>query len=133
MIKDRRTASTIVITLVVTALGIMISNTANAPTKTEHVWTVEDSKAYAHDTVNAWSANQFRCLEKLWHKESNWRANAFNDVKVMGKNAGGIPQILGMSPTTPPTEQIDRGFAYIMYRYGTPCQAWKFHMRKGWY
>jgi len=133
MIKDRKNISTVVITLVVAIVGVMISNTAHAPTKTTHVWTVEDSKAYAHDTVNAWSANQFRCLEKLWRKESNWRANAFNDVKVMGKNAGGIPQILGMSPTTPPTEQIDRGFAYIMYRYGTPCQAWKFHMRKGWY
>lgn len=123
------------LTLLLIALFMLagILQVNEAPTRKVHVWTVEDSKAYAHDTVNAWSANQFRCLEKLWHKESNWRANAFNDVKVMGKNAGGIPQILGMSPTTPPTEQIDRGFAYIMYRYGTPCQAWKFHVKKGWY
>ena len=101
--------------------------------KEVHVWTVEDSKAYAHDVVNAWSANQFLCLEKLWMKESNWRHSAYNDVKVMGKNAGGIPQLLGLSPSTPPTLQIDRGFSYIMYRYGTPCKAWKFHQKEGWY
>lgn len=134
MIKERKTTSTLIITAVVATLAIVASNVANAPTKeVVHVWTIEDSKAYALDTINAWSANQFQCLEKLWHKESNWRSNAYNDIKVMGKNAGGIPQLLGLPPSTPPTQQIDRGFSYIMYRYGTPCQAWKFHQRKGWY
>lgn len=96
-------------------------------------WNVADSKAYARDTVQAWADNQYLCLVKLWHKESNWRPEAYNKVKVMGKNAGGIPQILGMSVDTPAPMQIDRGFAYIMHRYGTPCMAWKFHQRKGWY
>jgi len=98
-----------------------------------HVWDIEDSKAYAKDVVTEWSDNQFVCLEKLWTKESNWRPEAYNDIKVMGKNAGGIPQMLGMSPQTPPTLQIERGFKYIMYRYGSPCKAWKFHQQKGWY
>lgn len=98
-----------------------------------HVWDKEDSKAYAKDVVHEWSDRQFVCLEKLWTKESNWRPEAYNDIKVMGKNAGGIPQMLGMSPSTPPTLQIERGFKYIMYRYGTPCQAWKYHKKNGWY
>ena len=101
--------------------------------KPVHVWTIEDSKAYANDVVNEWSHRQFVCLEKLWTKESNWRPEAYNDIKVMGKNAGGIPQMLGMSPSTPPTQQIERGFKYIMYRYGTPCEAWKYHKQNGWY
>lgn len=96
-------------------------------------WTVEDSKAYAHDVVQAWADNQYLCLEQLWTKESNWRSNAYNKVKVMGKNAGGIPQILGLDPRTPAPLQIDRGMKYIIHRYGTPCMAWKFHQRKGWY
>jgi hypothetical protein len=96
-------------------------------------WVVEDSKAYAQDVVLAWADNQYLCLEKLWTKESNWRPEAYNKIKVMGKNAGGIPQILGMSTQTPAPKQIDRGFAYIMHRYGTPCMAWKFHQQKGWY
>ena len=96
-------------------------------------WKVADSKAYAQDVVLAWADNQYLCLEKLWTKESNWRPEAYNKVKVMGKNAGGIPQILGMSTQTPAPKQIDRGFAYIMHRYGTPCMAWKHHEKKGWY
>lgn len=96
-------------------------------------WVIEDSKAYAQDVVLAWASNQYKCLDKLWTQESNWRAEAYNKVKVMGKNAGGIPQILGLDPKTPAPLQIDRGFAYIMHRYGTPCMAWKFHQRKGWY
>ena len=96
-------------------------------------WVVQDSKAYAQDVVLAWANNQYECLDKLWTQESNWRAEAYNKIKVMGKNAGGIPQILGLDPKTPAPLQIDRGFAYIMHRYGTPCTAWKFHERKGWY
>lgn len=96
-------------------------------------WKVEDSKAYAHDVVQAWADNQYLCLEKLWTRESNWRSEAYNKVKVMGKNAGGIPQILGLDPRTPAPLQIDRGMKYIIHRYGTPCMAWKFHQRKGWY
>jgi len=109
-----------------------VNRTESSPTQIRE-WTVADSKAYAHDVVQSWADNQYLCLEKLWTKESNWRANAYNKVKVMGKNAGGIPQILGLDPKTPAPLQIDRGFDYIMHRYGTPCMAWKFHQRKGWY
>lgn len=100
---------------------------------TPREWVVKDSKAYAKDVVSAWADNQYECLDKLWTKESNWRPNAFNKQKVMGKNAGGIPQILGMSTKVPAPLQIDRGMKYIIHRYGTPCMAWKFHQRKGWY
>lgn len=119
-------------TFIILAIGITHIGETVKP-KTAHVWTVEDSKAYAKDVVHEWGMNQFRCLEKMWTKESNWRSNAYNKVKVMNRNAGGIPQLLGLSPQTPPTEQIDRGFSYIMYRYGTPCMAWKFHQKNGWY
>lgn len=108
------------------------ANRTDAPVPVRE-WKVADSKAYAKDVVQAWADNQYLCLEKLWQKESNWRPEAYNKIKVMGKNAGGIPQILGMSTQTPAPLQIDRGFGYIMHRYGTPCTAWRFHERKGWY
>jgi hypothetical protein len=115
----------------------MMSRLANRTEEVKKVpvreWKIEDSKAYAQDVILAWADNQYLCLEKLWHKESNWRPEAYNKIKVMGKNAGGIPQILGMSTQIPAPKQIDRGFAYIMHRYGTPCTAWKFHQKKGWY
>lgn len=107
---------------------------ANAPQPTkEQAWTVEDSKAYALDLLNVETHKQFVCLAKLWGKESRWDPKAYNKVKVMGKNAGGIPQLLGMSPNTQPTLQIERGLAYIKYKYGTPCKAWAFHKRHRWY
>ena len=96
-------------------------------------WTVADSKSYARVQMLAWGKNQYACLDKIWTKESNWDANSYNRQKVMGRNAYGIPQILGLKIGTHPTVQIDKGLKYIIYRYGTPCMAWKFHQREGWY
>jgi len=125
----KRTIAVIALLFIV----VSISHTGVRDTPERKQWTVKDSKAYAKDVLFAWEQNQYLCLEKLWAKESNWRPEAYNKQKVMGKHAGGIPQILGMSPNTPAPLQIDRGLAYIIYRYGTPCMAWKFHQRKGWY
>ena len=122
-----------------TTVGVaiyFIFNSFIQPTQikiTPREWVVKDSKAYAKDVMSAWADNQYECLDKLWTKESNWRPEAFNKQKIMGKNAGGIPQILGLDPETPAPLQIDRGMKYIIHRYGTPCMAWKFHQRKGWY
>jgi peptidoglycan DL-endopeptidase CwlO len=125
------------IVLLIVVLSIYIYGSRANPTAdklpTERTWVIEDSKAYAKDVVLAWSQNQYRCLNKLWTQESNWRPEAYNKVKIMGKNAGGIPQILGLDPKTPAPLQIDRGFSYIMHRYGTPCMAWKFHIKNNWY
>lgn len=100
-------------------------------------WTIEDSKMYARDSLLAWEHNQWLCLDKLWTKESNWRHEAYNEMAVyqngIKRHAGGIPQILGLLPNTNPTEQIDRGIDYIIHRYSTPCKAWKFWQKNGWY
>jgi hypothetical protein len=119
--------------LIVIFMVFGVTRTAHEPPKQPHKWGVADSKAYARDVMLAWTDKQFVCLDKLWQKESNWRPEAYNKIKVMGKNAGGIPQILGMDPKTPATRQIERGFAYILYRYGSPCQALNHHKKKGWY
>lgn len=103
------------------------------PIPVVQAWTKADSKAYANDQLLAWQQNQYQCLVKLWTEESNWRPEAYNKQKVMGKNAGGIPQLLGLNPKTPATLQIDRGLSYIMHRYGTPCMAWKFFQRHNYY
>jgi hypothetical protein len=120
--------------VVLVAIGLFTRSASRPENPTQiREWKVADSKAYARDVVQSWADNQYECLHKLWTRESNWRAEAYNKVKVMGKNAGGIPQILGLDPRTPAPLQIDRGMKYIIHRYGTPCMAWKFHQRKGWY
>jgi hypothetical protein len=123
----------ILVLFVVLFMLFGVTHTSHEPPKQPHKWGVADSKAYARDVMLAWTDKEFVCLEKIWQKESKWRPEAYNKVKVMGKNAGGIPQLLGMDPKVPATRQIERGFAYILYRYGSPCQALNFHKKKGWY
>jgi hypothetical protein len=114
-------------------LATPISQPVPKPKEISREWTIMDSKSYAQDKLYEWQYKQWSCLNKLWTKESNWRPNAYNKVKVMGKNAGGIPQLLGLDPKTPAPKQIERGLDYIYNRYQTPCQAWKFWTMKGYY
>jgi len=109
---------------------------SEAPTKTNTVtltWSKADSKAYARDQLSAWQEEQWSCLSNLWGKESAWNPKAYNSVRVMGKNAGGIPQLLGLDPDTPAPRQIERGLAYIYYRYDTPCNAWAFFKKHNYH
>ena len=115
------------------AIAVLPSFNEPEDIKTERTWSTEDSKSYAKDSLNKNAHKQYVCLTSLWGKESAWKPDAVNPEKVMGKNAGGIPQLLGLSPLTPPTIQIDRGLDYIYHRYITPCKAWQFHKKNGWY
>jgi hypothetical protein len=105
----------------------------NKKIRAQTSWSEVDSKAYARDMLRKWQDNEWICLSKLWGKESAWNPNAYNKIKVMGKNAGGIPQLLGLDPKTPPPLQIERGLSYIYYRYDTPCNAWRHFERKNWH
>jgi hypothetical protein len=106
-------------------------------------WTVARSQSYARlaSLDYDWGSDQYACLKALWTKESNWRHRAFNrtpvyqyrDGKRVRLHAGGIPQILGLDPKMHPMEQIDRGLAYIDSRFASPCGAWRFWQKKGWY
>lgn len=88
-----------------------------------------------------WSSAQWGCLKELWTSESNWRPAAKNHKAVIiiknGKRvkvyAGGIPQILGLDPSTPVRTQINKGLIYIKVRYETPCNSLAFHHRHNWY
>lgn len=102
-------------------------------------WNVDRSKRYAQALLEGkkWKS-QWTCLEKLWHKESNWRPRAYNRTPVyvngVKYNAGGIPQLLGLDPKLHAKKQIQKGLKYIQERYPDgPCEALEFHLRKNWY
>lgn len=114
------------------------------------VWNTDSIQAHAKSRLAdyGWASTQWACLKSLWTKESNWRPKAQNktpvtqirDGKRVRLHAGGIPQILGLSPTLPAPQQIRRGMDYIESRYGSPCNAWSFWKKKagadlhgGWY
>jgi hypothetical protein len=94
--------------------------------KTYSISPIDHYKLYAHSIVV--NAKEYRCLELLWNKESNWNHKAKNKKS----SAFGIPQLLNMK-TTDPIEQINQGYKYIQARYTTPCNAWAFFKSKGYY
>ena len=99
-------------------------------------WTAQMGKTYAHFILPQYKWNtpqQYSALIKLWTAESHWDSLAYNPVRSNHMNAGGIPQILGMSTHTPAPLQIARGLSYIKRRYGTPIIAWRHHRTHGWY
>ena len=83
------------------------------------------------------SEKEYKCLNQLWTKESNWNYKSRN--KKSG--AHGIPQALPASKMnvvstdwrTNPVTQIRWGLRYISIRYETPCKAWAKHKRSNWY
>lgn len=74
-----------------------------------------------------WSGSQWKCLDTLWIKESQWTYTSHN--KRTG--AHGIPQAypatkyesMGSDWRKNPVTQILWGLRYIDVRYGTPCKA----------
>lgn len=94
--------------------------------KTYSVSAIDHYKLYAHSIVV--DAKEYRCLELLWQRESQWNHKA----KSKTSSAKGIPQLLKLK-TTDPYEQINLGLKYIKARYTTPCNAWAFFKSKGYY
>ncbi len=98
-------------------IGISSAPIAEAVNKTHPEIAI--LKIYTHQRLG--DLKQLNCIDKLWMKESRWSSKANNKKST----AFGIPQILGLK-TKDPYKQIERGLEYIRYRYGTPCEAWKF-------
>jgi hypothetical protein len=100
---------------------------------------VADPKSVARALLAdyGWSDGQFRCLDSLWTRESNWNYRAENP----SSGAYGIPQALpgdkmasvGSDWRTNPATQIEWGLGYISDVYGTPCGAWEHSQSVGWY
>lgn len=72
-----------------------------------------------------WGADQARCLDDLWTRESNWRWDATNP----DSGAYGVAQAwpaekynsTGADWKTNPVTQISWGLDYIKRAHGTPC------------
>jgi len=113
-------------------LGLAGELPADAQTQKQHNQAI--AKTMVHQ--RHWSNTQFKCLVKLWNRESGWRTRAGH---VGGSY--GVPQALpgrkmrsaGKDWRTNPKTQIKWGLRYIKGRYGTPCRAWKHSQAHGWY
>lgn len=85
-----------------------------------------------------WSSpRQFRCLDRLWTRESHWNHRAAQPTT----GAYGIPQAYpgarmaaaGNDWRSNPRTQIKWGLRYVHGRHGNACAAWKHLRTQGWY
>ena len=83
-------------------------------------------KLYAHMKIV--SATEYKCLDLLWTRESNWNPLSKNKKS----SAFGIPQLLKMT-TKDPYKQIDLGLKYIKDRHSTACLALAYFIKVGHY
>jgi hypothetical protein len=84
-------------------------------------------KEYALHSLG-YNYKEFKCLDKLYTKESNWRPEAKNG------SHHGIPQ--GRSEYLARVngyKQVEWGLKYIGHRYGEPCIALDHWKAKGWH
>lgn len=104
------------------------------PKSEARIPSVEDARRWARDRIGP---SQFRCLDRLWQRESGWNPRARNK----SSGAYGIPQALpgekmakaGDDWRTNPLTQVKWGLLYIKSRYGTACEAWQHSEAVGWY
>ena len=83
-------------------------------------------KLYAHSRIIQYQ--QYQCLSSIIHKESRW------DEKAVNGSHFGLGQMKSEHyRTLDPYRQIDATISYIKKRYGSMCNAWRFHQKKGYY
>ena len=110
---------------VAVVLGILLSTNAYAyaPTKAR----IQMSpKQYAKSQL---SLSEYKCIERLYTYESNWRQAAYNP-----SGAYGIPQLKNkLIQHMSGVDQVRYGIKYIRHRYGNACIALQHMHSKGWH
>lgn len=83
-------------------------------------------KLYAHSRIVNYK--QTHCFIAIINKESRWNPKAINGSHY------GLGQMRSKHyRTLDAYRQIDSTIHYITTRYGSMCNAWRFHQKHGWY
>lgn len=107
------------------ALTALLSITA-ITNATATSYSIDHLKLYSHSRIIDYK--EFQCFNKIITKESRWSYTARN-----GSHYG-----LGQMRSTHYRDldafrQIDASLKYVTIRYQTPCKAWAFHLKHGYY
>jgi len=83
-------------------------------------------RLYAHSRIVNYE--QFICLSRIIYKESRW------NVKAKNGSHFGLGQMRSQHyRNLDGYRQIDATIRYVNVRYGSMCNAWRFHERHGHY
>ena len=89
-------------------------------------YSIDHLKLYAHSRILDY--NEFQCFNKIITKESRWSYVAKNGSHF------GLGQMRSKHyRDLDPFRQLDATIRYVTNRYQTPCNAWAFHMKHGYY
>ena len=106
------------ITAVLSITSIPAAESAN--------YSIDHLKLYAHSRLLDYK--EFQCFNKIITKESRWSYSARNGSHY------GLGQMRSKHyRDLDPFRQLDATIRYITNRYQTPCNAWSFHMKHGYY
>ena len=118
-LKRRKRFGAGIAILTVTSTGL-IHNASAANYSIDHL------KLYAHSRILDYK--EFQCFNRIITKESRWSHLARNGSHY------GLGQMRSKHyRDLDPFRQIDASLRYITNRYQTPCNAWSFHLKHGWY
>lgn len=121
----------VILCLIALDTPVKVIDTSQAVTIKSHV----TFKQYAKQKIQ--SADQWKCLDELYHRESRWQPSAINAYGT----AYGIPQLKNkLMLTADGYTQINYGLKYINHRYGVDhlgytnaCKALRHLKIKGWH
>ena len=106
----------------ITAL-LSITSITNA---TATSYSIDHLKLYSHSRIIDYK--EFQCFNKIITKESRWSYTARNGSHY------GLGQMRSKHyRDLDPFRQIDATLRYVTIRYQTPCKAWAFHVKHGYY
>jgi len=87
---------------------------------------IDQYRLYAHSRIIQY--DQFICLSNIIYKESRWNPAATNGSHY------GLGQMRSQHyRNLDAYRQIDATIKYIKVRYGSMCNAWRFHKTNGYY
>jgi hypothetical protein len=119
-------AATRIACAVVSVLGMLLLSSANAAAPIHDGIQIQQTpKMYAKAVL---PIDEFKCLGKLYGKESAWKEDAKNGPHY------GIPQ--GRSiylKTATGIQQVKWGISYNLNRYGSMCAAWEFFQKNNYH
>lgn len=82
--------------------------------------------AIAQVTTNKREA---RCALQIAYKESRYNVDSFNK----SSGARGVWQLLWAKPDWSLLKQTQEAHDYVLHRYDTWCEAYRFHQERNWY
>ena len=116
----RRLAVVGILCLFIGSLSLQMQHAQATTTSVDHY------KLYAHSRII--NEIQYKCLSRILHKESRWNPKAKNGSHF------GLGQMRSQHyRNLDPYRQIDATIKYIEHRYGSMCNAWRFHEKVGHY